>query len=157
MHCNTSHRNPGNRNDFLDNIQMMSMKGRFVTTLFVALFSVYAISPLSCALTENRLCHTTTSFAGSVRLFFWELLCSRFATEDNSSQTSAGRILARKARAVLSSNPNLRTMPSMDSSAHESAVQHDLFCENGILCITQTKEPLKADLVRYPGLSPPSA
>jgi hypothetical protein len=149
------------RSVFLIKYQQMKIKSRYVSALFVALFSLYAVSPLSCALTGNGTAvrsiarHRSSSVIRTVRIFFWELVCSQLAaTEDGSFPPSTDRILISKMRAVTSGTTIFR-MTHPDTHVPEGFYRpvdsgwHRMPPE-GV-----TGKPVSGVLLLCSGLSPP--
>lgn len=140
----------------------MKIKSRYLSALFVALFSFYAISPLSLTFSANRIDetdagpHTAPSFARNVQIFFWEILCSQFApAEDGAAPTSTDRILIRKARAVTNINSTYH-MPHLSVSAIPENPRRPVApCSDKASFIRRAAKSLSGFLLLYSGLSPP--
>jgi hypothetical protein len=142
----------------------MRTKKCFSVSLFLVLFSFYAISPLSYTFSDNDIVEkncipdSAPSFAKNVRIFFWELICFQLVSEGDSAQpASAERILIKKARALVNKNSLYPLSSSGDALITESPFQPAVYASGEILSEADSKEPRKGIFFLYSGLSPPSA
>lgn len=140
----------------------MKVKSCYMSALFVILFSFYAISPLSCTFSDDGIVknsiipYSAPSFSGNVRIFFWELICSKLVSVKDCARTaSTDRILISKVRAVVSGNPISEVTHSEYSLIPEGiSYQASLLAEIIFFALETTKPPESVFLL-YSGLSPP--
>jgi hypothetical protein len=92
-------------------MKIMEIKSNYLNAIFVVLFALYSISPLSLTVADGVMAgniaspEPSPSFAGNIRIFFWELMCSQLVSDkDCTYPATTDRILVRKARAVMSGN-----------------------------------------------------
>ena len=95
-----------------NNITAVKMKKRYhiFSILFSIYFSVFAISPLTCAYSYNDIAAQTDISIKNIRLFAIDLLLSSLAKKESREQNndnnpaSSFHILLKKKKATLSSN-----------------------------------------------------
>ena len=140
----------------------MKIKSRYLSALLVALFSFYAISPLSCTFADGGIAeksiasHTLPSVARNVQIFFWEIICSQFASADDCrSPAPTDRIFIRKARAVTNINSNYHMTHLSVSAIPENLRRSVALRADESSFVGHAGKPLSGILLLYSGLSPP--
>lgn len=143
---------------------VMKVENRHLSSLFIVLFFFYSISPLSFTFNGDAMAEDgnalsdTPSFSGGVRILFWELICSKFTTDKNSSRPApAERVLVRKAKALVRTNSDSRLTHSAGSPVPECIFSPDAFFSDRIFVGLYTANPPVSASRLSSGLSPPPA
>ena len=99
-----------------DRGMMTDWKKRAFSLVFAFSFFIYAASPLSYAFADQAFESSTSltktaSFSGNIGIFLWELIYKELAPEkDTPPSGREGRVLFRKARAILAEKSNPKSL-----------------------------------------------
>ncbi len=136
-------------------------KKSFFTVFFSLYFLSYAASPLSLIVDEKPCIGNVSpdseapSFAHSLHIFLWELICSNFSEEkDAASNHDEVKILIKKARAIVPQKVFVKSLSSGKNAAAiefcfllffltASRLQHRHLSEasRGLSCLCSSRSP----------------
>ena len=141
---------------------IMKIESRYLSALFVVLFALYSISPLSFAVSDNGIdrnmasASSAASLAGSFRIFFWELICSQFISRGDCVSTApADRILISKSKAVIAGNSLSQMTFLGDLPVRDCIFQPASYHITQVSFGRDEEKPLRGIIILCSGLSPP--